>query len=101
MEVSTKLCGVELCLVSSKQFISITQVHRRYKLRPKLDLEFLCHVIRIRDNKEQLLELIIKFRICLRRTLKQKQPFFQNPQYHRVLLKPQKLFTVNTNSVLL
>ena len=49
MEVSTKLCGVELCFVSSKQFISITQVHRSHKLRPKLDLEFLCHVIRIRD----------------------------------------------------
>ena len=46
MEVSIKLCGVELCLVSSKQFISITQVHQ---LRPKLDLEFLCHAIRIRD----------------------------------------------------
>ena len=49
MEVSTKLCGVELCLVSSKQFIYITQVLRRHKLRPKLDLEFLCHVIQIRD----------------------------------------------------
>ena len=39
VQVPIKLCGIKLCLVSSKQFISVTKVRCRHKFQPKLNLD--------------------------------------------------------------